>query len=262
MSDEDAPVSSGHLNPGDPQVTFDRFRLGDDLAELVRHVWVVRWRLQGDAVRAQRVLTYPAFNVVIQPGGVCRLHPPRSHVQRRELRGVGWAVGLLLRPGASTAFCDEPAAIPAEGADVDPAPTVRVERLMTQPEPRADLVSTLRSWLGPLTERLDEPGRVVNAACVLAEEDPSILRVADLADRVGTSPRTLERLVRARVGVTPKWLIECRRMQAAATTLRADPDADLSGLAADLGFTDYPHFSRTYRRIIGETPQQTARAGM
>lgn len=261
MSDGDVPVSSGHLNPGDPQVVFDRFRLGDDLAEVIRHVWVVRWTMPGEMVRTQRVLSYPAFNAVIEAGGICRLYPPQSRIQYRELQGAGWAVGILLRPGASTTLVDEPTAIPAEGADIDGAPVGRIEQLMSLPEPRADLVSTLRSWLGPCARRLDDAGRLVNAACALAEEDPAILRVADLASRLSTSPRTLERLIRTRVGVTPKWLIECRRMQTAATTVRADPGTDLSALAADLGFTDYPHFSRRYQRIIGETPRQTARSG-
>jgi AraC-like DNA-binding protein len=101
----------------------------------------------------------------------------------------------------------------------------------------------------------------VNEACRLAEEDPAITRAADLSARLGVSPRSLERLVRAHIGVTPKWLIECRRLQHAATTLFTEPDTDLSVLAADLGYTDYSHFSRQYRRVLGETPRETREHG-
>ena len=61
------PESKGHLNPGSVGVEFDRFGLGADLSDLVRHVWVVRWAVPDGEVRPQRVLTYPALNAVIQP---------------------------------------------------------------------------------------------------------------------------------------------------------------------------------------------------
>jgi methylphosphotriester-DNA--protein-cysteine methyltransferase len=68
-------------------------------------------------------------------------------------------------------------------------------------------------------QRVDDRGRLVNEACRLAEEDPVLTRAADLAARLGLSPRSLERLVRSHIGMAPKWLIECRRLQEAATTL-------------------------------------------
>ena len=71
------------------------------------------------------------------------------------------------------------------------------------------------------------------------------------------SARTLERLVVGHVGVTPKWPIECRRLQEAATTLHARPQTDLTALAIDLQYVDYSHFSRRYKEVIGETPDQT-----
>ena len=77
------------------------------------------------------------------------------------------------------------------------------------------------------------------------------------AERAGIGVRSLERLVHDRLGVSPKWLIECRRLQWAATTLFAHPETDLSGLAAELGYADYPHFSRRYAEVLGETPQET-----
>lgn len=261
MNDSAEPTSRGHLNPGAPDVHFDRFELGADLREVLRHVWLVRWHLPTGAVQRQRVLTYPAFNAVFEPDG-CALYPPLPHVQIRELDGASWGVGLLLRPGAGILFSPNPNAVDAAGTSLPDAPAARVRTLLTDwsPDSRGALVTTLRSWLAPMADRLDDTARLVNAACDLAENDRDLLRAGDLADAVAVTPRTLERAVRDRLGVTPKWLIECRRMQEAATTLFAAPDTDVSALAADLGFTDYPHFSRSYRRIIGETPKQTATA--
>jgi AraC-like DNA-binding protein len=68
--------------------------------------------------------------------------------------------------------------------------------------------------------------------------------------------------VRSHIGMTPKWLTECRRLQHAATTLFASPDTDLSTLAAVLEYTDYPHFFRQYQRVLGESPKATRDRGL
>ena len=128
---------------------------------------------------------------------------------------------------------------------------------MTQPAPAAALIAILSRWLTPLASRIDDRGRLVNRVCRLVEEDPTIVRVADLARRASVSPRSLERLVVAHIGLPPKWLIECRRLQEAATRLHAQPKTNLTELALSLGYVDYAHFSRRYRQVLGETPDQT-----
>jgi len=110
----------------------------------------------------------------------------------------------------------------------------------------------------PYVSRLDERAATVNRVCELAENDESILRSADLAERVNIPARSLERMVYSHIGMTPKWLIDCRRLQHAATHLFAEPSTPLAGLAFSLGYSDYPHFSRSYKKVIGETPRATS----
>ncbi|MCL2729648.1 MAG: helix-turn-helix domain-containing protein [Actinomycetia bacterium] len=250
--------SKGHLNPGSSGLRLDRFELGDGLADLARHAWVPRWHLPDGEVRPQRVLTYPALNVVIAPE-YASLFGPDSRVQVQELRGASWAVGLLFRPAAAPLLtATDPVALIGSSEPLPAAPARRVRQIMGEPDYRRDeIVRALRAWLLPLAKSVDDRGRLVNEACRLAEEDPVLTRAADLADRLGLSPRTLERLVRSYTGLTPKWLIECRRLQHAATALYGSPDTDLSALAADLGYTDYSHFSRAYHRALGESPRET-----
>jgi AraC-like DNA-binding protein len=50
-------------------------------------------------------------------------------------------------------------------------------------------------------------------------------------------------------------------LQRAATTLHAHPDTDLTELALSLQYADHAHFSRRYKEVIGETPDQTRRRG-
>jgi AraC-like DNA-binding protein len=256
------PVSTGHLNPGASNVAFDRFELGPGLAELVRHVWAVRWNIPAGEVRAQRVLTYPAFNAVIDDHGAT-LFGPASHVQVQELAGASWAVGVLFRPAAARLLTvTEPAEVPGIGEPLQHAPVQALTAVMdgTRPahEARLEMVGILRSWLLPYVPRLDDRATTVNRVCELAENDEGILRSAELAERVNIPARSLERLVYSHLGVTPKWLIDCRRLQHAATHLFAEPSASLTDLGSSLGYSDYPHFSRSYKKVIGETPRATS----
>ncbi|MBO0804794.1 MAG: helix-turn-helix domain-containing protein [Nocardiopsaceae bacterium] len=276
----ESPRSKGHLNPGSAGLRFDRFELGAGLSGLVRHVWVPRWSLPDGEVRPQRVLTYPAFNIVITPE-YAALFGPDSRVHVQELRGTSWAVGILFRPAAgplltatdpvALAGSSEPLSATLVGAtSAGAASAGRIREVMADSADhmaasvgsqgeivRDQIVRILRDWLLPVAARVDDRGRLVNEACRLAEEDPDLTRAADLAACLGVSPRSLERLVRSHTGLTPKWLIECRRLQQAATTLFGSPDTDLSVLAADLGYTDYPHFFRQYQRVLGESPRAT-----
>jgi len=257
-----APRSKGHLNPGLREVVLDRFELGDDLSDLVRHVWVGRWAVPDGEVRPQRVLTYPAFNAVITPE-YAGLFGPDSRVHTQELRGVSWVVGILLRPAACPLLtATDPVALTGASEPLPSAPAGLLRQIMADDvHDRDELVTALRTWLLPIAAGVDDRGRLVNEACRLAEEDPGLTRAADLSARLRLSPRSLERLVRSHIGMTPKWLIECRRLQEAATTLFGFPDTDLSVLAADLGYTDYPHFYRQYQRVLGESPRMTRERG-
>ncbi|MCG7286283.1 helix-turn-helix domain-containing protein [Cellulomonas sp. ACRRI] len=258
--------SAGHLNPGDPEVAFSRFRLGADLDDLVRHVWVARWDVPAGAVRPQRVLTYPSANAVLQPAGAA-LHGPSRVLTTQDLTGRSWVVGVLLRPAACRLLtATDPARLVGRREPLPGAPLPAVAAAMGRPaaarpaaEADREVAAVLRAWLAPVAARVDDAGRLANAACRVAEERADVLRVSDLAALLGTTTRTLSRVVRQHTGLTPKWLIECRRLQAAATTLFADPGTDLAALAADLGYTDQAHFTRRYRAVVGETPARTRR---
>lgn len=252
------PESKGHLNPGAPGVELFRFGVGADLEELVRHIWVARWDLPEGETSRQRVLTYPTFNLVVM-GRSARLYGPDPRVQVRELVGRGFAVGLLLRPAAGRLLgAANPVDLVGTSCPIERAPIEEIELILKDWDEGQTLLGPLISnWLGPLADRIDESGRLTNRICRIVEEDATLVLARELAARAGLSPRSLERLTMAQIGITPKWLIECRRLQEAATALRTNPSADLSELAVRLGYVDYSHFSRRYKEVLGETPEQS-----
>jgi len=237
-------------------VSLDRVELSAKYTELVRHVWVVRWRLPVGEVSQQRVLTYPAFNLIFSDQSAT-LYGPNPKVSVQTLSGQGWALGLLLRPAAGPLLTStSPRRLLAQSEPMPGAPTIEIAAAMARNSPPSAL-TLIEAWLGPYARRVGSAGRLVNRVCRVVEEDRTLVRVVDVARRVGVSTRSLERLIMAHVGVTPKWLIECRRLQEAATTLFARPETPLTELALDLGYVDYAHFYRRYKAILAETPNKT-----
>ena len=91
-------------------------------------------------------------------------------------------------------------------------------------------------------------------------DDPSLVRVEQLPELVGWSPRTLQRHFRTRVGVSAKWVLARFRLQEAAVELERDPAVNLAALSARLGWHDQAHFTNDFRRMLGTTPARYAAA--
>jgi AraC-like DNA-binding protein len=174
-------------------------------------------------------------------------------------------VGVMFQASAAPLLTTtHPARLPAAGEPLG-VPVGGALRSAMDGAPGADgvrrpVAPILRAWLEPMARRVGASGRLANEICRLAEERDDLVRVDDLAAAAGTTPRTAGRTIRAHLGVSPKWLIERRRLQAAATRLFAEPATELAALAAELGYADQAHFTRRYRAVLGETPDQTRRA--
>lgn len=61
-----------------------------------------------------------------------------------------------------------------------------------------------------------------------------------------------------RFGVSPKWILARYRLHEALHRLHQQPAPRLTDLAADTGFADAAHFSRSFRSVLGVSPQQYA----
>ena len=174
-------------------------------------------------------------------------------------------------------------ALHARVASVDPgAPG---ERKLLVAETLADLAAS--------HDRPPWPRREVVGAWRLLELSGGRMRVADVADRVGLTPRHLSSLVRAELGIGTKQLADLLRFEAAHTTLvgtlrrdlransahvgtfrgaappaRAEsqasagpalPSLRLADLAHAHGYADHAHLDAAYRRYAGTSPSSWVR---
>jgi len=237
--------------------SFHREAAPATLDGLVRWFWVPRWRLAPGQSLRQDVLSFPASNLVVDPSGVS-LAGPTTRATHRDLRGRGWAVGALLRPAGLAALCPDPRSLKDTAAPFG-APELHqeVSSAMGAGDDEAGrdrAVAAFTAWaLANLTEP-DAGGLAANAMEDSIASDREIFRVDQLAERLGTSTRTVQRLAHRYIGLTPLAIIRRYRLQEAAQRLRDDPAVTIAQVAAELGYADHAHLSADFRHVLGLTP--------
>lgn len=238
--------------------TFTRLSPPADVAHLVVHFWIPEWSLPPGRVSRQHVISFPASNLVVEPGLV-GLAGPTTRRSHRDLSGTGWAVGALLRPAAVPTLVDDPAATvdeyaPMEAEDLRAAVEVAMSGASDPDRRRSEAVAAFTAWWrargpGPTPET-----ELANRMAELLTTDPDVLTTAAAAERLHVSERTLQRLASRYVGLPPAAMIRRRRLQEAAERLREDPDATLATLAHELGYSDHAHLTRDFGTVLSFTP--------
>src|SRR5499427_2857825 len=105
---------------------------------------------------------------------------------------------------------------------------------------------------------LPQEARCRRAADIVLRTPAAVHKIETLAQKVGTSARTLSRLFSAETQLSFKsW---CQRARIAAAIQRLSVDASLSvkQLASDLGYASVPAFSHAFRQVTGKTPTEFA----
>ena len=81
------------------------------------------------------------------------------------------------------------------------------------------------------------------------------LRISDLAQEAGVHPVHLARVFRRLTHQTPGEWLQRRRIRSACEKL-LDPDQGIAAIAAESGFADQSHLTRTFKRYTTMTPAQ------
>jgi AraC-like DNA-binding protein len=119
-------------------------------------------------------------------------------------------------------------------------------------------VASVEPWL--LAARPEPEPAAARAAAAVDEiaADPTITRVDDVADRLGTGVRQLQRLFAEHVGVGPKWVMRRYRLHEATRRMARGDAIVWADLAIELGYADQAHFSRDFAALFGEPPTRYA----
>ena len=87
----------------------------------------------------------------------------------------------------------------------------------------------------------------------IAEHLADDLRVDQLAEQAGMSPRTFARIYAAKMGVTPARMVEKIRIEAVRRSLE-ETDMPIKRIAAICGFAQEERLRRAFARQVGTTP--------
>jgi AraC-like DNA-binding protein len=247
---------------GERWFELDMFRPAEDLAELVEHLWIVRWDLRGREPYAQHVLPHPSVHVVVEDNRAEVVGVTTGRFTR-VLEGKGRAFGIKFRPAGFHPFLESSVAALTDRmvpiAEVFGAGgEAYAERVRGLREP-ADLVRAAEAFVRARGPRPDPRVQLVNRVVAEIMDDRAITRVDQVAERSGIATRRLQRMFADYVGVSPKWVVQRYRLHEAAERLAADEELDLATLAIELGYFDQAHFARDFKAIVGSPPQRYAR---
>jgi AraC-like DNA-binding protein len=240
---------------------------------VVSHYWWVRWRREAAAPFRPQVLGHPVCHLTVEdaeggrlhdlPTPACLVHGLVRRVFAVELPVAGRVAGLAFHPGGLAALLDTDVSelagriVPAQdllGASVRAlARTVLAED--DESARREAFACFVEALLEPRLEAVeaDSGYRLVRAAAELMRAREH-LTLAPVAERLGVSGRTLQRLFRRYVGASPLWVLRRYRLQDAAAAIDAGEGTDLAALASELGFADQAHFTRSFTQVIGVPP--------
>ena len=261
-------IERAHLkDPSDTSHVMYRYAATAEFAGLLQRFWIPIWSVPAGQEAPQRVLQYPVCLIVIS-AQYARFYGVTSGLSTTTLVGAGWAVGVMCAPAAGYLIAKGPVAAYTDrfvdlsevlGAHGDSLVDQVRAAMAGEPGSIAAHRVAMHAFNGALRRFLpvDSEGELVNRLVAFVEARSDITRVGQLCDEFHYSERALQRLVHRRIGLTPKWLIQRRRLQQAAERLRLAPTT-LADIAASLGYADQPHFSRDFSKVTSMTPGEFA----
>ncbi|MCE8032211.1 AraC family transcriptional regulator [Billgrantia tianxiuensis] len=117
------------------------------------------------------------------------------------------------------------------------------------------LASLMHELAGQPAQPLPEaPAMLRELAAYLDENAAQDISLDDLCERSGYSPGHLIRAFKQHFGFTPHAYLVNRRIQLGQRELKGG--MPIAEAALNAGFSDQPHFQRTFKRLVAATPKQ------
>lgn len=121
-----------------------------------------------------------------------------------------------------------------------------------------DVLTQLKQYFLDARSHIAAKSMLFRAGVAMREANGTI-PVSEVAEAAHATVRTLERNFKRSSGHTVKDVSALMRFEQVRNKLWHYPDANLAGLAHELGYTDQSHLSREFKRYSGFTPAAFAR---
>lgn len=236
-----------------------RRRPAKQLAPWIAHYWLISWDLRGCEPHVVENLPHPNIHLIFENRD-SRVSGVQTSKFSRELRGASRVFGVKFRPGAFRPFLDTPVSlladrdIPAEcvfGKAIKPLQAILVSSATDSAK-----INAANAFF---CDRLPESDPALTLAGQLVErilDDREIKTVDDLARQTAMSKRSLQRLFREYVGVSPKWVIQRYRLHELIEQSNSGSRIDWPHLALELGYFDQAHLINDFKSMVGYSPTE------
>jgi len=239
-----------------------RYWPAPDLAPFIEHFWIVRWSLTSPQVA--ETVPHPSVHMALETTGRAEILGVMDRKFSRTIEGRGRVVGTKFRPGGFRTFFNRPVSDlsntskPVE--DVFGRAARHLHRDVMASDDDLEGIAVIESFLRTREPKADASMTLAQSIAARIAEDRGITRVEQVVSDFGTNLRTLQRIFKDYVGVSPKWIIQRYRLLEAAERMAEGKKVVWVDLALDLGYSDQAHFIRDFRRFIGRTPAEYAKS--
>lgn len=255
------PDSHGLVRPWERNRSFHLHSVAPTtrLEHIVDRHWIVEWDLRGCQPFQQEILPHPSVNLVLEPQGAWVWGVPTQR-DVRLLQGEGWAVGTKFKPGAFTAVTGLPAGSITDGRVSIQAAfggALDTSHANHAADRLGSVVKEIEVLLAPVAGRADPALELITQVVETMGRVPAATRVEEIAAMHHMAPRTLQRLFRRYIGVSPKWVLKRLRIHQATEHLAGPNALHWTDLALELGYYDHPHSSAISASLSGARPPNT-----
>ena len=173
-------------------------------------------------------------------------------------------LGVVFKPGAARPLLGVPLHELADRhvalADVwgDGAAELR-ERALEATGPHECLAAVERVLSRRLAGAVEVTHPLAVEAIAWIARAPARSRVAQLSDRLGWTPRRLQQVFSAEVGLTPRGFQRLARFRSALAGIDGAADLGWAAFALEHGYCDQSHLIREFREHAGLTPPEYVR---
>lgn len=229
-----------------------------DLVRFIEHFWVIRWDSALGHYDSDEVMHRPYVDIFLsaQESGIQgTFRGKRTY----SAAGSGRIIGVRFRPGAFHALwagemADLQDKVVPLTAAFPWADSKGIAAILTHDDDAviAALLERIRAASPTADETLEE----INAIIGAVETNEDLTTVAAVGEAFSRSERWLQQAFRDYLGIGLKWLLQRKRLLAAAAEIRLSDEPDWVGIAYDLGYSSQQHFITDFRTVLGSTPVQ------
>ena len=247
---------------GEKKFQLSRHLPAQELSFFIEHYWIVSWDLSGHEPYIQETLPYPCVHVVIEKDQ-SRVYGVQTGKFARLLENKGRVFGIKFKPGAFYPFVKWPVSQFTNDTisfwDAFGVDSKALEEAMLPRLDEGQMIEIAEKFLRERLPEQDTNVMVINEIVDSIIAHQEITKVDDVVSRFNLNKRTLQRLFRQYVGVSPKWVIKRYRLHEVAERLADDEAVDWLQMVFELGYSDQAHFIKDFKTIVGSTPAEYAK---